>query len=339
MNNPLITLILGAFLVFVLLTAFAYLTFTERRVMARMQIRLGPNRVGPMGLLQPLADGIKLAFKESVVPEGASTFLYYLAPAIAVVAAVGAFAVIPWGGPLTVLGQHIYPQIADLNIGVLYIFAVATMSIYSIVLGGWASNSKYPLLGGMRSAAQMVSYEMAQGLSIIGVLMLAGSLRLSDIVQVQHTHLPFIFLQPVGFVLFAISIVAETNRAPFDLAEAEQELVAGFHTEYSGMKFALFFMAEYINMITVSALLVVLFLDGWHGPGPVELGALWFLAKVAACLFVFIWLRSTLPRLRYDRLMKLGWKVLLPVALANTLVTAVAVTVCQQTGACGRFMP
>jgi NADH-quinone oxidoreductase subunit H len=326
--SPLIVLIEGAFILFVLLTAFAYLTYTERRVMARMQVRLGPNRVGPLGLLQPLADGIKLATKEAVIPFGADRPLYFLAPVIAIVAAVGAFAVIPWGPSFDVLGQHVRLQIADINVGVLYVFAIASVSVYAIVLGGWAANSKYPLIGGLRSAAQMVSYEMAQGLSIVGVLLIAGSLRLGDIVgQQDRMHLPFVLLQPLGFILYAISAIAETNRAPFDLPEAEQELTAGYHTEYGSMLFASFFMAEYINMIVVSSLAVLLFFDGWHGPGPDALGPLWFAIKVAVALFIYIWLRSTLPRLRYDRLMALGWKIMLPLALLNTAVTAVAVTI------------
>lgn len=296
----------------VLLTV-AYLTWLERKIVADIQVRLGPMRVGYHGLLQPIADGIKLFFKEDIVPTHADRAIYVLAPAIAIVPAFLSFAVIPFGPKFF---------ITDINIGLLYIFAVSSLGIYGIVLAGWSSNNKYSFLGGLRSAAQMISYELSLSLSVIGVLMLSRSLSLVDIVKAQEGFW-FIFLQPVGFLIFLICGVAETNRAPFDLPEAETELVAGFHVEYSSMKFAMFFMAEYANIITVSAMATTLFLGGWQGPWlpPV----LWFLIKVFAFIFLFIWLRATLPRFRYDQLMHFGWKVLLPASLANVLISGVII--------------
>jgi len=309
-----------------LLTAFAYLTLFERKVAGRIQVRYGPNRVGPFGLLQPLADGIKLFFKEDIRPLGADPIVYLAAPAISTLVALAAFAVIPVGPDINIFGRTIGLQLANLNIGMLYVLAVGSLGVYGITLAGWASNSKYSLLGGIRASAQMISYELSLGLSIMGVVMIVGSLNLNDIVESQQAAW-FIFLQPLGFILYLISGIAETNRAPFDLPEAETELVAGYHTEYSGMKFALFFMAEYINMVTVSSIATTLYLGGYHGPFNILDGPWWFLLKVTALLFVYVWLRATLPRLRYDRLMNFGWKVLLPLALLNVFLTAVGILV------------
>ncbi len=305
-----------------LLLAVAYLTWLERKVIGDIQVRFGPSRVGPFGLLQPIADGIKLMFKEDVVPANADRVIFILAPALSFVPALIVFAVIPFGPSFV---------ITDVNVGLLYVFAVASLGVYGSVLAGWASNSKYSLLGGLRSSAQMVSYELALGLSVLGVVMMTGSLSLVDIVEAQKgTWLGIlprwnIFPQFLGFVIFLISSNAELNRAPFDLPEAETELVAGFHTEYSSMKFALFFMAEYANMIAVAALATTLFLGGWRGPllPPV----IWFLLKVFAFIFLFIWIRATLPRFRYDQLMGFGWKVLLPLALANVMFTAALILI------------
>ncbi len=305
-----------------LLLAVAYLTWLERKVIGDIQVRFGPSRVGPFGLLQPIADGIKLMFKEDVVPANADRLIFFLAPALSFVPALIVFAVIPFGPSFV---------ITDVNVGLLYVFAVASLGVYGSVLAGWASNSKYSLLGGLRSSAQMVSYELALGLSVLGVVMMTGSLSLVDIVEAQKgTWLGIlprwnIFPQFLGFVIFLISSNAELNRAPFDLPEAETELVAGFHTEYSSMKFALFFMAEYANMIAVAALATTLFLGGWRGPllPPV----IWFLLKVFAFIFLFIWVRATLPRFRYDQLMGFGWKVLLPLALANVMFTAALILI------------
>jgi NADH-quinone oxidoreductase subunit H len=317
-----------------LLALFSGMTYIERRVLAFMQFRLGPNRTGPFGLLQPVADGIKLFFKEELMPEGADAFFFFLAPALAVSTAFLAIAVVPYGGTVTVpfWGKPVDLQIANLDVGVLYIFAVTALGVYGIVLSGWASNNKYTLMGGLRSSAQMFSYELALGLSWVPVILLAGSFRLTDIVAAQAGGLLFwnAVIQFPAFVIYVIAATAECNRTPFDLAEAESELVAGFHTEYSSMKFALLQMAEYVNMITVSALAANLFLGGWHSPVPGLperdwFGFLWFLGKMLSLLLFFIWLRATLPRLRYDQLMQFGWKVLVPVATAWILLTAGAV--------------
>lgn len=323
-----------------LLTGFAYATLFERRVIARMQSRIGPNRTGPGGLLQPVADGVKLVYKENITPSGVDRPVYYLAPVISAVVAIAAFAVIPVAAPLTVSwgdgARTISGQIADVDVALLYLFGISSLAVYGIVLAGWASNNKYALLGGLRSSAQLISYELAMGLSVVGVVMLAGTLSLREIVEAQ-AWLPFVVLQPIGFLVYAITAVAETNRAPFDLPEAEQELTAGYMTEYSGMRFALFYMAEYMSMITVCAVAVTLFWGGYRLPclpdtplaplcrPPWIAGPIVFLAKVAVGMFVFVWLRATLPRLRYDRLMDLGWKVLLPLSLLNVVVTAVIV--------------
>jgi NADH-quinone oxidoreductase subunit H len=319
---------------FGLATGFAYMTLLERKLIARIQVRYGPNRVGPLGLLQPLADGVKLIFKEDITPSGADKIVFTLAPMLSVIAALIAFAVIPIGPDFVIPGVNYTVQlhVADLDVGLLYLLAISSLGVYGIVLAGWASNSKYAMLGGLRSSAQMISYELGLGLSLVGTIMIVGSLRLIDIVAYQSFCWPLfssgcapwlIFLQPLGFILYAISGIAETNRAPFDLPEAEQELVAGYHTEYSSMKFAMFFMAEYINMITVSAVGTTVFLGGYYGPFGILPGPWWFFLKVFLLLCAFVWIRATLPRLRYDRLMKLGWTALLPLGLLNVFVTAV----------------
>jgi NADH-quinone oxidoreductase subunit H len=324
MDERFLTILIKAIVVvFVLVTAFAYTLLWERKLLGRFQARYGPNRAGPIGYLQPLADVVKLIFKEDFVPRGANRILFQVAPLISVFAAVAAVAVIPFGGVHTFWGHHVAFVGTDINIGVLYLFALSGIGFYGLILGGWASGNKYSLLGSARTAAQLVSYEVAMGLSIIGVVMMAQSLSLVDIVHAQQDTVWYILFQPLGFVIFLIAAVAETNRAPFDMPEAESELVAGYHTEYGGLKFAMFFLAEYINMIIVSALGATLFLGGFSGP--FLPGVIWLAIKVAALLFLFIWLRATLPRLRYDRLMKLGWKVLLPLATLNLVVTAVVV--------------
>jgi len=310
------------------MVTFAYLTLAERKVMARMQLRYGPNRAGPYGLLQPIADLLKLLHKESFRPEAAVDWLYILAPWLATFTALATFSVIPFGPGWEVGGVYIPGQVADVSIGLILIFALGSVGIYGFILGGWASDSKYALLGSMRTCAQLVSYEVSLALSVLGVVIMAQSLRLSDIVAAQGDTIWYAVPQFVGLIVFLLAGTAETARAPFDLPEAEQELVAGYHTEYGGMRFGLFSMSEYINLITLSALCVTLFLGGWHGPGwdgPSWAGPLWFIAKLVILLYVFIWMRTTLPRLRYDQLMRFGWKVLLPVATLNAVVTAVLV--------------
>jgi NADH-quinone oxidoreductase subunit H len=318
-----------------LLSSAAAMVWVERRVAASLQQRRGPTRVGWQGLLQPFADVIKLMFKEELRPRAADPILFALAPIISATAAFAAFAVVPFGASTTLFGLLDEPlrlQVADVNVAVLVIFAISSMSVYGIVLAGWSSNSKYSLLGGLRSSAQMISYELSYGTALAGVLLVGNSLSVSSLVNMQSgTWLGFIprwfvFVQPVGFLIFMTAGIAETNRAPFDFPEAEQELVAGYHTEYSSMSFAMFFLAEYINMVTVSAVATDLFLGGWHGPFlPESLGWIWFLAKVAALLFFYVWMRWTLPRYRYDQLMRFGWKVLLPLSVINLLVTAAGV--------------
>ncbi len=300
------------------------LVWLERRLMGRFQVRLGPNRVGPLGLGQPISDSIKLLFKESIIQSSADKFLFHLAPAIVVFTAIVTFAVIPFGEPITVLGQEIGLWAANVNIGLLFVFAISGMGVYGMVLAGLSSNNKYSLMGGLRSSAQMISYELTLGLAALSIIVLTGSLNLIDMVNSQNSY-PNILIQPLAFLLFFIAGVAETNRAPFDLPEAEQELVAGFHTEYTGMKFAMFFMGEYINMVTMSALVTLLFLGGWNAYGIPIWPIVAFAGKVAFLLCVFIWLRSTYPRIRYDRLMTFGWKVLVPLSLVNLLVTSVFV--------------
>ena len=311
----------------------------ERRVVARMQHRVGPNVHGPFGLLQSLADGVKLGLKEDVIPKGADKIVFVLAPIISVTPAFLAFAVIPFGPEVSIFGERTMLQLADFPVGVLYVLAIASVGIYGIVLAGWSSGSTYPLLGGLRSSAQMISYEVAMGLSFVAVFLFAGSMSTSDIVEAQHGLWYAVVLFP-SFVIYLISMVGETNRAPFDLPEAEGELVGGFHTEYSSLKFALFFLAEYINMVNVSALAVTMFLGGWRAPFPISLwsGAnenwwpvLWFLAKVVILVFGFVWLRGTLPRLRYDQFMRLGWKRLIPLSLVWILVVATVRAVTNDT--------
>lgn len=304
---------------FVILTLAAYLVFAERKILAWVQDRKGPNRVGPFGLLQPLADLIKLLTKEDFVPAAADRWLFYLAPAMAAVPAILIFAVIPFGDTLTVLGRKVPLVVSDLNVGLLFFLALSSIAVYGVAIGGWASNSKYSLLGGIRGLAQLISYELSMGLSLVPVVMLARSFSLTDIVAAQR-DMPFIVYQPLAFIIFLISITAECKRIPFDLPEAEGELVAGFHTEYSGMRFGLFFVGEYINIIVLGGLATTFFLGGWQGPflAPV----VWFSLKTLSFAFFFIWMRGTLPRLRYDQLMHLGWKLLTPLALVNILVTA-----------------
>jgi NADH-quinone oxidoreductase subunit H len=303
---------------------FAYLTYYERRALARIQVRVGPNRAGPFGLLQPVADGIKLIFNEELIPARADKIMFLLAPIITVLPALIIWAVIPWGRSIVLFGREIPLYLADINVGALYLTAVTSIAVYGIVIAGWSSNNKYALLGGLRSSAQMVSYELALGLSFIGPIMLAGSMSLVDIVEAQK-NVWFAITQPLGLIIFLLASLAEVNRSPFDMPEAEQELTAGYHAEYSGMKFALFFMAEYIKMIAISAIAATLFFGGYNLPFielPPIFGPAVLMAKILILLFGIIWVRATLPRFRYDRLMAFGWKVLLPLALFNVFVTA-----------------
>jgi NADH-quinone oxidoreductase subunit H len=334
LNNPLVAdVVKSAIVIFVLLTAFAYMTLIERRVVAKIQGRLGPNRLGPFGLLQPLADAIKMAFKEQIIPAQAKKAIYLVAPVISVVVALCAFAVVPIGNNWSAnpARPSVWdPLIGDINVGLLWILAISSLAVYGIVLGGWASGNRYSLLGALRSAAQMVSYETSLGLALSGALMWAGTLSMVGIVHQQMSQgIWFIVAQPLGFILYLIAGVAEVNRAPFDLPEAEQELTAGYLTEYSGLRWSLYQMAEYINMITVSAVIATVYLGGWSFFGlerfPV-LSLVFFIVKVACFLFLFIWLRATLPRIRYDRLMRLGWQTLLPLAVTNVVITAVCVS-------------
>jgi NADH-quinone oxidoreductase subunit H len=326
---------LTLFVFVALLSSAAVMVYVERKVAALLQQRLGPYLVGPKGMLQPIADVIKLMFKEELRPKAADALLFALAPIISATCAFAAFAVVPFGASTTLFGLIDAPlrlQVADVNVAILVIFAIASMSVYGIVLAGWSSNSKYSLLGGLRSSAQMISYELSYGMALAAVLLVSNSLSVTEIVNSQAGSwwhvLPrwSVFLQPIGFLIFMTAGIAETNRAPFDFPEAEQELVAGYHTEYSSMSFAMFFLAEYINMVTVSAVATDLFLGGWHGPFlPESLGWIWFLIKVGALLFFYVWMRWTLPRYRYDQLMRFGWKVLLPLSVINLLVTAAGV--------------
>jgi NADH-quinone oxidoreductase subunit H len=316
---------------FILLTAVAYIQLAERKIVGRMQSRVGPTRVGPFGLLQPAADAVKFILKEDVIPDTAHKFLYILAPMLAVVLALLSITVIPVGGLVDIAGQHTYLQLADINVGLLVILGATSMGVYGVVLAGWSSNSKYSLLGSLRGGSQMISYELSLGLALLGPVMLAGTLSLRGIVEAQrHMHW-FIVPEIVAFFIYLTAAFAETNRIPFDLPEAEGELGAGYHTEYSAMKFAMFFLAEYVNMITVSCVATLVFLGGWAGPlfGPALLRALlptiYFIIKACFFLFLYIWVRGTLPRFRYDQLMSFGWKVLVPLALANVLVTSLVV--------------
>ncbi|MEI6084090.1 MAG: NADH-quinone oxidoreductase subunit NuoH [Verrucomicrobiota bacterium] len=318
----------------VVLGIVAYTVMAERWVSAWIQDRVGPNRVGPFGLLQPLADGLKFIFKEDVLPHHVNKIYFCLAPIITMIPGLIALAVIPWGSNLPIAGRNIIGVIADLNVGILFIFAISSLGVYGIVLAGWASNSKYPFLGGIRSTAQMISYEVCLGLSVVPVFMQTGSLNLMKVVEYQGAHMWLILTQPLSFLIFMVSAFAETNRTPFDLPEAEQELVGGYHTEYSSMKFAMFFLGEYAAMFVQAALMATLFFGGWSLPfapfnapatvlwvGVAQIGI--FLAKVLFFLFIFIWVRWTIPRFRYDQLMALGWKIFIPLTIVNILLVAV----------------
>lgn len=307
----------------VLMGLVAYTTLLERKALGRIQVRFGPNRVGPFGLLQPLADGVKSFFKEDIIPDEADKTLYVIAPGICLFTALSMFAVVPFGGTITLLGREIKLVVADIDTGLLYVLALATLGEYGVVMGGWASGNKYGVLGALRAAAQMISYEVALGLAVIGTIILAGSLRLTDIVAAQQEGMWFIVKYPFGFIFYLIAGLAEINRTPFDMPESESELACGFNIEYSSMKFATFMIAEYAHMFVVAAIVTTLFLGGWSGPflpGPI-----WFLIKVFAIIFFFIWERGTFPRLRYDHIMQFGWKVLLPLTLLNVVVTAALV--------------
>ena len=331
--------------IFALLTGFAYLTLYERRALARIQTRIGPNRAGPQGLLQPIADAVKLIFKEELTPSKADRIMFFWAPVITLVPSIIIAAVIPWGTKFTAFGREITLYLADINVGVIYLMSIASIAVYGIVLAGWSSNNKYAMLGGLRSSAQMISYELALGLSFVTSIILANSMRLLDIIDAQRVvqlHIGsftfpfpmwFVFIQPVGAVIFWIATLAEVNRAPFDMPEAEQELTAGYHSEYSGMKFALFFMAEYQKMIVICAIAATLYFGGFLGPFVDKyplLGPVYLLIKVIALLFGMIWVRATWPRIRYDRLMSFGWKVMLPLSLAITFITATGIVLAQE---------
>jgi len=326
MTDLLITLALIlvkiGFVFFLLLTGAAYMVLAERKLLGRMQLRYGPNRVGPFGLLQPLADAVKLITKEDFIPAHGDKALFFVAPGIAAVTALLTFAVVPFGAPITLFGREVPLVICDLNIGVLYFLGLSSLAVYGVTLGGWASNSKYALLGAIRALAQLISYELSMGLSIVPVVLMARSFSLTDIVNAQ-AGIPFALKNPLAFIIFLISVFAESKRVPFDMPEAENEIVAGFHTEYSGMRFGLFFVGEYINVIILSSMVTVFFLGGWHGPllPPIA----WFFGKVMVIAFCFIWTRGTLPRLRYDQLMHFGWKILVPLALLNVILTGAAV--------------
>ncbi len=323
-----VSLIQAFIVINLVMVTFAYLTLAERKIMARMQLRYGPNRAGFRGSLQPIADLLKLLNKESFQPTEAINWAFVLGPFLATFTALVTFSVIPFGPGWEVGGVYIPGQVADLDIALILIFAVGSIGVYGFILGGWSSESKYALLGSMRTCAQLVSYEVSLALSVLGVVIMAGTLSLTEIVAAQDDTWWYALPQFVGLIVFLLAGTAETARAPFDLPEAEQELVAGYHTEYGGMRFGLFSMSEYINLITLSALCVTLFLGGWHGPGfdgPSWTGPLWFIGKLVFLLFLFIWLRTTLPRLRYDQLMSFGWKVLLPVATINAVITAILV--------------
>ncbi len=306
----------------VLLLAASYLVWLERKFLARLQVRYGPNRVGPFGLLQPIADGIKLLTKEDLLPDQADPVIFRLAPAVVAIMAMLMFAVVPIGPDINLFGHRVPMVITDLNVGLLYVFALSSLGVYGVALGGWASNSKFALLGGIRGAAQMVSYELALGLSLVPIVMLTGSFSLTEIVEAQ-TGRPYIFLQPISFAIFVISAMAESKRIPFDMPEAENELGAGFHTEYSGMRFGLFFLGEYVHIQVLGALTAVFFLGGWHGPLLPPL--VWLILKIFLVAVIMIWIRGTLPRLRYDQLMALGWKVLIPAALVNIVLTGAVI--------------
>ncbi len=309
------------------LTGCAYATYMERKVVAFMQHRIGPSYAGPYGLLQPIADAIKMAFKEDVVPDRVERVTYALAPIIAFIPSLLSFAVVPFSADFSLMGRQVTGVISDLNIGILFVFAVTSLGVYGIILAGWSSGSKYSLMGGIRSSAQMISYEISYGLSIVGVILIANTLSMRELVDQQDTILHwFIWKQPLGFLLYLTCAIAETNRLPFDLPEAESELVGGYHTEYSSFRFGMFFIGEYANMIAVSCVGTTLFFGGWNGPFlPAGLSVIWFLAKVFLFMFFYIWLRATFPRFRYDQLMNFGWKVLFPLSVVNLLVTGLIV--------------
>ncbi|RME50866.1 MAG: NADH-quinone oxidoreductase subunit NuoH [Caldilineae bacterium] len=325
----LIPTLISVLLVVVLLTGFAYLSYVERKVVARFTMRYGPNRAGPFGLLQPLADALKMMFKEELLPRHVDRNVYLLAPALTVSTAILAWAVLPVASRgLAVLGYTIPPALADVNVALLYIVAVTSVGTYGVVLAGWSSNNKYSLLGALRTSAQMISYELPMGVALVSLLLVTGTMSMTRFVTYQVEHVWLIVVQPVAFVIFFISGLAEANRSPFDLPETENELVAGYLTEYGGIRFALFFMGEYIHMITLSAVIATLFLGGWHGPLAQQfpaLGLVYLLIKIAAMLFLMIWVRSSIPRVRYDKLMQFCWKFLLPLSLLNLAVTAVVV--------------
>ena len=312
-------------IIIALLTGMAYMTWFERRAISRLQIRIGPNRVGPTGLLQPVADALKLFFKEDLRPAMADPFLYPLAPGISLVAALAAFAVISIGPTISIAGRPVDLIVQDMPVALLYLIGASSLGVYGVVLGGWSSGSKYSLLGALRGGAQVVSYELVLGLALVGVVLVSGTLSIGEIVARQAQSVPYVILQPLGFLLYFTAAIAETNRAPFDLPEAEQELVAGYHTEYSGFRFGMYYIAEYVNVLTVSAIAATVFFGGWTGPFNLLPGPWWLLLKMTVFAFIFVWLRATLPRLRYDQLMRLSWGLLLPLGLLNVLVTAVLV--------------
>ena len=322
-----VSLIKAAVIVNLIMLAFAYTTWLERKLLGRMQNRYGPNRAGPYGLLQPFADLIKLVRKESFFPVAAQHPLYIAAPIISMFTALAAFAVIPFGAGWQIWHYHVNGEIANVSIGLILIFALGSVGVYGAIVGGWASHSKYSLLGAMRTCAQLVSYEVSLALSVLGVVLMGQSLNLVDIVNKQGATIWFVVPQLAGLLVFVFAMIAETSRPPFDLPEADTELVAGYHTEYGGMRYGAFAMAEYIEMFVISGIAATFFLGGWHGPGPGWLDPIWVLVKILGLIFVYMWIRATLPRLRYDQLMSLGWKVLLPLATLNVLVTAVLVTV------------
>ena len=326
-DTLLIPIIKALIIIVGLLVAFAYMTLLERKLSGRFAQRLGPNRAGPFGLLQPISDAFKAIFKEEVIPSEVSKWIYVVCPGVAVAAAIIGFAVVPLGEPITLFGRTITLSMGDINLGLLFPIAVAGFGLYGIILGGWSSNNNFSMLGALRSSAQVLAYELPMGLALVSLAVVVGSLRMGDVVAAQ-AKVPLILLQPVGFLIYFISGMAEINRSPFDLPETENELVAGFATEYGGIKFAIYFMAEYINMIVMSFLVATLFLGGWHGPfdqfSPL-IQIAWIVVKTLAVLFTFVWIRATLPRVRYDKWMKFGWKTMIPLALANLVVTAIVV--------------
>jgi len=312
-------LIKGIVLILFLFGAAAYMTLLERIVLARVQLRIGPNRVGPLGLLQPIADGIKLLTKESFQPLGVEKFTYWFAPAISLFVALFVFVLIPFGDTVHIFGRDVSLRMADVDAGILFLLSFSSLAVYGVVLAGWGSNNRYSLLGGLRGTAQMISFEVPMGISLLTVVLAAGTLRLPEIVEAQSEHW-FVWTNPIAFIIYIITAFAETNRAPFDLPEAEQELTAGYHTEYGGMRFAMFFLGEYINILVVSSIAVTLFFGGWLGPWDIPI--LWFLLKVFVLVFFFMWVRATMPRFRYDQLMSFSWKVLVPLATLNLILTA-----------------